>query len=116
VIEIEGAQADGLTALPRSWLPVTTMILVPGQAAGSAATWPDLRWRRPGRAATQIEQHDCRFEAAQLRQRGFAVAGDQHFVVVQAPFDLLLQADIVFNQQNFRGFVVALSFMAGSGD
>jgi hypothetical protein len=52
-----------------------------------------------GRQA-EVEQHHRRFVAAQLGDRVVAVGGDDDLVVVEAPFELLLQPEVVFHQQD----------------
>ena len=54
------------------------------------------------RRQAEILQHDRGLEAAHLRQRLLAIARDEHFVFVEAPAQLLLQADVVFDDQQPR--------------
>jgi hypothetical protein len=55
-----------------------------------------------------------RLVAADLRQRRFAVAGHHDVVGVEAPAQLLLQARIVFDDQQFRFFWVTAISQASS--
>ena len=102
LVEIVGAEDTARTALSRSWLPVTTMTFVRGASSGS----PERRHafihafgigRQP-----EILQHHRRLEAAQLRQWLRAVPPQQHLVLVEAPVQLLLQTQVVFDDQQFR--------------
>jgi hypothetical protein len=54
-----------------------------------------------GRQA-EILQHHGRLEAPDLRQRFFAVRGHEHFVFVETPAQLFLQADVVFDHEQPR--------------
>ena len=51
------------------------------------------------RRQTEIKRHHRRFIAAHRRQRRFTVAGDHYLQVIETPFKLFLQSQIVFDQE-----------------
>jgi hypothetical protein len=55
-----------------------------------------IRWQ------PEILQHHGRLGAAQLADRGLPVAGDEHFVVVEAPLQLLLQPRVVLDDEQWE--------------
>jgi len=66
------------------------------------------------RGQAQVLQHDCRLVATQRRKRGVAIRSGDHIVFVEAPLELLLQARVVFNDEQF-GLVLGHSSPAATG-
>jgi hypothetical protein len=56
---------------------------------------------------TQVHGHHAGVEAAQLHQRGLAVARRHRFEAVQRPLDLLLQSEVVLDDEQRRRAGVA---------
>ena len=105
------------SALARSFCPVSTMTLVSG-----ASTWIASSSASPSvgivrmRRQSEVHGHDRRLVAAQLRDRRFAVAGHDRFVLVEGPAHLLLQRRVVLDdQQGLSGLGHATSFAGRAG-
>ncbi len=66
-------------------------------------------WRKP-----KVHRDDCRLMPPNLRQRTFTVARHEHFISIESPAQLLLQAWVVFDNKQFfliRSHSIPLAFM-----
>jgi hypothetical protein len=100
VVEVVGAQRDRLERVRTFVVPRQDDHLGIGRLRQQLLQGRQAL-RRAVRIGRQAEVHrrHRRLVAPHLRQRGLAVAGEQDFVAIEAPAQLLLQSQIVFDDQ-----------------
>ena len=103
LVEIVGAQADG----PHRVL----LVELPGHDDDLGVGRELERLEQAGeplgdpfgvRGKTQVLQHDGGLVTTQRRDRGGAIRHGDHFVIAEAPLELLLQSRVVLDDQQLR--------------